>query len=382
MQKARRRGLFLVLHRRSEEREEESEREMSSNTKKEKKSEERAVDDGGAFFSKHRKKQLRAFRSPSLPSEQHHPSLLARMDLLMSLALNVAGGWSSMTGRGGSGGEGSTSEFSHSTTATNSPLPPPALMLLQRRDAGHLAAPPQPLTATTTSALLPSRSSSSSSRRRTHLQSVPAAAQREGMPPRSPATLLRSRPSSTSLSLDPTSFPPPPSAPLPAEQVERYWRLQRRLAATLLPEVVRLEALCAEIAAAAAAEASCSPSSPSSPSRSHSFSPSSSPRAGLDPHAATRIAALRRRTLVPLLARLRALPVSETEGSESETTTAMTSNPSSSSLPCSPVPTRADLAALRRAAAVLPRYLEQLRVATRGRPRAFDSERLCAAAAA
>jgi hypothetical protein len=31
---------------------------------------------------------------------------------------------------------------------------------------------------------------------------------------------------------------------------------------------------------------------------------------------------------------------------------------------------------------VLPRYVEQLRVATRGRPRAFDSGRLCAAAAA
>lgn len=286
------------------------------------------------------------------------------------------------------------------TTTTNSPSLPPALIVLHRPDAGHLAPPPQQQPTATSSNQSPSQSSSSSI---THHQSVPAATRRAtlvGMPP-SPLPLLRRRPSPTSLGLD-TNFPPPPSAPLPAEQVERYWRLQRRLAATLLPEVVRLEALCAEVAAAAAAAgAGGSPSS--SPPRSGSGSgsnlpPSPSPRAGQDPHAATRIAALRRRTLVPLIARLRALPVSETEGRETTTTVTTTSTTSSSSsspsLPCSPsrsnttsatatpVPTRADLAALRRAAAVLPRYLEQLRVATRGRPRAFDSERTCAAATA
>ena len=210
-----------------------------------------------------------------------------------------------------------------------------------------------------------------------------------GMPP-----LLRRRPSSLGPLDASPSQPPPPSASLPAEQVERYWRLQRRLAATLLPEVVRLEALCAELAAAAAAaEAAGAPSgpSPSAPSSLPRSPPSASPRAGLDPHAATRVAALRCRVLVPLLARLRALPVSETDGSGTTAAAAATSSSSSSSSSRSPPPpnasssnnpTRADLAALRRAAAVLPRYVEQLRVATRGRPRAFDSGRLCAAAAA
>jgi len=225
------------------------------------------------------------------------------------------------------------------------------------------------------------------------------------MPPRSPLRAINNN----------INLPPPPSAPLPAEQVERYWRLQRRLAATLLPEVVRLEALCAEIAAAASAaeegaavSGSSSPSSsapPSSPSRSFvlpSSSSAPSPRAGQDPHAATRIAALRRRTLVPLLARLRALPVTsdgaEEQGGGGREDPTMTSSSPPSSRRCSspgsssssssgssgnnPVPTRADLAALRRAAAVLPRYVEQLRVAMRGRPQAFDSGRLCAAAAA
>ena len=332
------------------------------------------------------------------------------MDLLRSLASSLTGGWSSRARRGGS--ERGMFEFSSSTSSTSMAtmaMPPlPALA---------------PLSPARSNSSITNSSNSTGSYQHHHQSPHRAAAQRptarsslDGRTTTTPHPLRR-RPSSASAStlgpLD-AGLPPPPSAPLPPEQVERYWRLQRRLAATLLPEVVRLEALCAEIAAAAAAAAAADAgasasagagtgagtSSPPSPSRFPGSSPSASPRAGQDPHAATRIAALRRRTLVPLLARLRALPVSEAadgggggEATTTSTTYASPSPSSSSSRPCPPsgsppsastttIPTRADLAALRRAAAVLPRYLEQLRVATRGRPRAYDAEKFCAAAAA
>lgn len=347
------------------------------------------------FFFEKKATGARAFRSPSPPTEEHLPSPSDQMDLLRSIASSLAGGWSSRSRRGGSERglfEGSSSSTS-STTMPSLPLQT-ALAPLQRQQQQ-----------TTPPPLSPARNSSSSiisSRNGTHHhhqhhQSPHRAV--NASPPR--PLLLRRRPSAALGFLDAGQMPPPPSAPLPPEQVERYWRLQRRLAATLLPEVVRLEALCAEIAAAAAAEAtteaargagagsSSSPPPSASPPSGAPSSSSSSPRAGQDPRAATRIAALRRRTLVPLLARLRALPASEAGGGRGDATATSTSTPttpSSSSSSPSPsnttVPTRADLAALRRAAAVLPRYLEQLRVATRGRPRAFDSERFCAAAAA
>ena len=343
---------------------------------------------------KNSRQATRAFRSPSPPVEQHLYSLPDQMELLRSLASSVTGGWSSRTGRGGSE-RGWTESPS---TPTMAPTPTLALPLLQQQAA---TGPSSTLSPARNSSCVRSSSGDGGGgggggSSGTHQQSPHGAAMRRatrslngGMPP-----LLRRRPSSLgSLDASP-SQPPPPSASLPAEQVERYWRLQRRLAATLLPEVVRLEALCAELAAAAAAaEAAGAPSgpSPSAPSSLPRSPPSASPRAGLDPHAATRVAALRRRVLVPLLARLRALPVSETDGSGTTAAAAATSSSSSSSSSRSPPPpnasssnnpTRADLAALRRAAAVLPRYVEQLRVATRGRPRAFDSGRLCAAAAA
>jgi hypothetical protein len=109
-----------------------------------------------------------------------------------------------------------------------------------------------------------------------------------------------------------------------------YWRLQRRLATTLLPDVVRLEAL------------------------------ARAPGEGLPPAAAARVARLRTRTLAPLLARLREAPSAE------------------SGRP----PTAADVAALRRAAAVLPPYVRALRAALLGAPPPFDCEARGAAPAA
>ena len=110
-----------------------------------------------------------------------------------------------------------------------------------------------------------------------------------------------------------------------------YWRLQASLASTLLPDVVRLEALAA------------------------------SPSTDLPPSDAARLARLRACTLTPLIARLRQAP-----GTPGATTT----------------PPRADLALLRQAAAILPPYVAALRAALVGAPPPYDVEALCAAAAA